>query len=100
VPAGKRAIVENVDGSCGTQSGAAINAFFLVINTPSQEIGHPVPLHFEGLNVFNANVYDYNLPVRIYADPGQAFKTLLTTNDPTGGSLCQANISGRLVPTT
>jgi hypothetical protein len=100
VPAGKRAIVENVDGSCFTQNGAAINVLFLVVNVPLQEIGHPVPLHFEGLTPFNINLYDYNSPVRIYADPGQAITTKFTTSDATGGSLCQTNISGRLVPTT
>jgi hypothetical protein len=99
VPPDKRAIVENLDGFCFTPTGAAITTFGLIVNS-GEETLHPLPLHFEGVSVFNSISYDFNLPVRIYADPGQTFTTFLTTSDRSASSLCEVNISGRLVPTS
>ena len=99
VPAGKRAIVENVDGFCSTQVGNAVNRFYLAVGTPDflQNVFHRIPLSFEGQDAFGFNYYDFNFVVRIYADPGQIFTTSFIS---TTGATCQVNISGRLAPTS
>ena len=98
VPAGKRAVVENVDGVCSTANGASISGTAVIVGTFSGVL-HQIPLHFEGLTAFGFINYDYNFPVRFYADPGQQFSVELQTNDFTGSTSCQMNIGGRLVPT-
>lgn len=102
VPAGKRAVVENVDGFCGTPNGASISAASVTVAEPGvfDGVPHQIPLHFEGLSAFGFNNYDYNFPVRLYADPGQQFTVQLQTNDAAGETLCQMNITGRLLPTS
>lgn len=98
VPAGQRAVVENIDGVCGTPSGASITAAWVLLNNRFPQ--HALPLHFAGFSPFGFNNYDFNFPVRYYADPGQQFSAEMQTNDGTGSTSCNINITGRLVPTS
>jgi hypothetical protein len=103
VPAGKRAVVENVSGSCSVPTTLTISSLVL-FNTMtdfSQTDVLQIPLHLAGLDIGGNFGYDFNLPVRFYGDANKVFSITATTNDTTGLAFaCTVNVVARLVPTS
>ena len=102
VPAGKRLIIENLDGSCLTQAGFTVTEE--ILNDLSFSTGntfdHRIPLHFAGADIFNHQIYDFDFPVRLYAGPGDEFIVTMATNEPNQMSGCRLFVTGRLLPTS
>ena len=94
VPQGQRAVIEQLDGNCGTPNGTTINSASVNING----MAHWVALVFNGLDPFGNFEYNFSVPVHYYADPGTEFSANLTTTDTSQHSVCFVNLTGRLVP--
>jgi hypothetical protein len=100
VPAGQRAVIENVDGNCLTQFGEIVNLLSINITaTGVPGVTHAVHLNLEASPPNSSGVYAFNGPVRYYADSGANLHIETSTSNTTnGGAACRVQISGRLVP--
>ena len=101
VPAGKRAVIEQVDGSCNLPKGDGVIAL-TSIEAGGTAYNLPMQLQPDLGDVFGFDYlyYEFNQPVRIYVDAGGniAFNSL--TSDTKLLASCYFNVSGRLVPTS
>jgi hypothetical protein len=93
VPAGQRALVEQVDGICSTQSGTAIANVSLYVDS---QIQHQLPLTLENGST-NLNFYTFSVPSHYYSAVNATFMSYAGAS-PGAAANCYVNVSGRLMP--
>jgi hypothetical protein len=97
VPAGKRAVIEEVDGYCGSPSQVSLP--YMLTGVAGASVIHTLPLQQlqSGYYPF-AHAFSLTTPVRFYSDPGTSINFAAGTDDLTGQSTCTFTITGRLLP--
>jgi hypothetical protein len=92
VPAGQRALIEQVDGICSTARGNAVNNVSLYVDAQTQ---HQLPLNLETGNS-SLNFYTFSVPSHYYSAVNATFMSYAVPSG--GGANCYVNVSGRLMP--
>jgi hypothetical protein len=92
VPAGQRALVEQVDGICSTQTGTAIANVSVYVDS---NIQHELPLTQES-GSFDLNFFAFSVPSHYYSDVKATFRTFAITSS--AATNCYVDVSGRLMP--
>jgi len=103
VPAGSRAVIEQVDGSCNLlKGGGVITLTGITIGGVGASYNLPMQVQPDLGSTFGLDYtyYMFNQQVRIYAPPGAAIVFGSSTSDKSGTASCYFNVSGRLVPTS
>ncbi|MGA2813468.1 MAG: hypothetical protein ABSG16_18865 [Candidatus Acidiferrum sp.] len=93
VPAGQRALIEQVDGICSTQTGTAIANVNLYVDPQTQ---HQLPLTLENGST-DLNFYTFSVPSHYYSAVNATFMTYAGAS-PGAAANCYVNVSGRLMP--
>jgi hypothetical protein len=93
VPAGQRALIEQVDGICSIPPGAVVANVSLYVDS---QIQHQLPLHFESGNS-SLNFYTFSVPSHYYSAVNATFLSFATPSSGFGAN-CFVNVSGRLLP--
>jgi hypothetical protein len=103
VPAGKRLIIEQLDGGCLTPSGNSFTDARIETvradSSPGFGQRFRIPLQFLGRGLGNDS-YVISQSVRGYAEAGSSFVFVGDSTDFSGNTLCGVDIVGRLVPTS
>lgn len=97
VPAGKRAVVENVDGYCIVPPGQSVSLLTLTLSGNGSFVSHHVAVPFVA-KAGTQDVFGVDHTVRYYADPGASFQLSGATTDASGSNFCLFHLTGRLVP--
>ncbi|MGA7914473.1 MAG: hypothetical protein WCA00_04495 [Candidatus Acidiferrales bacterium] len=93
VPAGQRALIEQVDGICSTQTGTAIANVSLYVDSKTQ---HQLPLTLESGST-DLNFYTFSVPSHYYSGVNATFVSYAGASTGAAAN-CYVNVSGRLMP--
>jgi hypothetical protein len=93
VPAGQRALIEQVDGICSTPTGSGVANVSLYVDSQTQ---HQLPLHQESANG-SLTYYTFSVPSHYYSGVNATFLSFAIP-PAGGGANCFVNVSGRLMP--
>jgi hypothetical protein len=93
VPPGQRALIEQVDGICSTQTGTAIANVSLYVDSKTQ---HQLPLTLENGST-DLNFYTFSVPSHYYSDVNATFMSYAGASTGAAAN-CYVNVSGRLMP--
>jgi hypothetical protein len=96
VPAGRRFVIDQVDGLCTTGSGNAVGFATLSFTTGGLATTAYLVLTPQA-PLFGAVEYTLNQPVHYVADPGSTLGIGAETSDLTGDTFCTFNFSGHFV---
>jgi hypothetical protein len=92
VPAGQRALIEQVDGICSVPAGGVVANLSLYVDS---NIQHELPLTQES-GSSDLNFFAFSVPSHYYSDVNATFKTFAITSST--GANCYVGVSGRLMP--
>jgi hypothetical protein len=104
VPAGKRAVIEYVDGECALPTGLQLVNVYLDTTAldwsgnQNDRVGFVTPIK-TGNNVI-VDIYTFQAPSRIYVEPGQVVTVWFNVPTPPAfPARCTVNLTGYLVDT-